>query len=154
MRRPKCTICGREVKLDQGRKLTVKQFKKNGDKEDTICNPCRTSFYNTNIQLKLTKQYLLQYIITMMKFKIRNSHSVCVVCKVRNKPLVCTINQGWWLVKVQAGGVARTKWCARQNQAKGLGPPQGTQWIQVKALVEVQWAEPPGLWCFLWTKSC
>lgn len=55
MRRPKCTICGREVKLDQGRKLTVKQFKKNGDKEDTICNPCRTSFYNTNIQLKLTK---------------------------------------------------------------------------------------------------
>lgn len=60
--RPKCTVCGKGVKLGQGRKISVKQFEfysrnnkhDNIDKNGTICNACRMMV--NNIDRTICKQ--------------------------------------------------------------------------------------------------
>ena len=118
MGRTKCTVCERQIKLGQGRKLTVKQFNffKNKTKhilsEGMVCNPCRMSFYSANRQLKLPHNNLqatvcdsiddrdsdeavnvnsagrVDHVVIPVK-STGYSHSMCVVCRVRNKPFVC-----------------------------------------------------------------
>lgn len=101
--RPKCTVCGKGVKLGKGRKISVKLFEfysrhNNIDKNGTICNACRMKVYNIGRTIYKQTGHLpttvvefteerntcntqddVDELVTIPMMSVNKSHNICAI---------------------------------------------------------------------------